>query len=391
MFRYLLLTITTLLVAITSLSAQENIDTANTSGIEYSYTPIVQSDSTHSGHYILNPETTGKRGNISLLLIPIYTPETNLGIGVGANYQLRSKDGHEEDLVWQLSLLCNASITGFYNIRISGNNWLGSSHRNQIDYGLNIESEPSRIWGIDYNAACGNKYHKYTQKEYSLWGRYTHFIKAFRLGLYGDYRHLGIANPDTEATTILQNEPQKISTAGIGWSITYDSRKLSNNTPLKGIYATVETIYRPKSLNNLNGNLWNISATIDYYQPLWKSAILAFDIHGELHSSNTPWLLSAELSSVHRMRSYYIGRYRGNRLATMQVELRQYNIWHGLGAAAWLGGGIALSSHETFDWNYILPTYGIGLRYNLYDTLFRLDAGFGRDGVTFILGINEAF
>ena len=50
------------------------------------------------------------------------------------------------------------------------------------------------------------------------------------------------------------------------------------------------------------------------------------------------------------------------------------------------------SSFKSFDFNDILPNYGVGIRVALGDgTSLRIDYGFGRRSNELIININEAF
>ena len=82
---------------------------------------------------------------------------------------------------------------------------------------------------------------------------------------------------------------------------------------------------------------------------------------------------------------------------TLQAELRQ-KIYKGLGAAVWGGAGNVFPTLESFDWRETLPTYGVGLRYEIRRNInVRFDYGFGRrdfDGRLIhgaVFSLNEAF
>ena len=97
------------------------------------------------------------------------------------------------------------------------------------------------------------------------------------------------------------------------------------------------------------------------------------------------------------MRGYYAGRFNDLCAIVLQAELRQ-KIYKGLGVAAWGGAGNVFSTFRTFDWGQTLPTYGVGLRYEIKRGMnIRFDYGFGDcdsrgeliHGAVF--SINEAF
>lgn len=374
--------------------------------LTYRYTPIDQSNTSTrgggSGRSIFEPIPVGEDGNISFMVAPAYSAETNLRLAAAVKYWQYAKEERlvEEYMrrrVCDISLMGSASISGFYNIAVEGTHpSLGRSGRHTVSYGAEVCSEPSRIWGLDYDTALAGNRHNYTEKEYSAWLRYDILVGPVTIGLYADYRCIDAVKLDEGATSVLQKEQLALSTSALGVRASYASRSQAQYSTLyeggirRGIYAMVEAIYRPRLLSNIAGDLWSLRAIFDYYQPLWRGALLALDIYGEIDSANTPWLLSAQLGSDSRMRGYYAGRFRGNTLISAQLELRQ-RIWRGLGIVAWGGAGEAFSANDAFEWRKLLPSYGAGLRYSYYNLTVRFDAAFGREGATFILGINEAF
>ena len=91
------------------------------------------------------------------------------------------------------------------------------------------------------------------------------------------------------------------------------------------------------------------------------------------------------------MRGYYYGRFNGNTMATVQVELRQ-RVWEGLVLAGWGGCGTAFSVNDPVSWRKVLPTYGAGLRWYLNATsVVRIDYAMGRNCRAFVVGYSEAF
>ena len=100
----------------------------------------------------------------------------------------------------------------------------------------------------------------------------------------------------------------------------------------------VKQVIYPKGLGNSGKTLYKTTATADYYQRLWRGAVLATDIFGEFNSSGMPWCMLAELGGGYRMRGYYLGRYIDNNILSCQIEYRQ-RIWRRIGCAVWGGAG----------------------------------------------------
>lgn len=369
-----------MLLAVSTLTAQ-NIEhkIVGCDTLTYQYTPIDQNCSkTSSSGRLAYKLFAGDPW--AIMLLPIYTLETNFGIAFTAKYYKPK---------FEISPIAIASISGYYNISVSGKNKL--YHRHSLDYGAGAKSEPTRLWGLTYDSALNSPHSKYTSKEYSAWVEYSYQpIETVTVGLFADYSYIGARKLDTESTKKLIDTQLTTSTTSFGAHLSYDTRSNTSHTQQQGIYTKIEASYLPKLLSNLSNNLWSLSATFDWYQPLWRGATLTFDLYGKHSSKKTPWLLQCQVGGDSRMRGYYLGRFRGNTLISSQLELRQH-IWRGIGITAWGGAGTAFSPNDSFASRKILPTYGGGLRY--YHKLFmvRADVGFGRNSYNIILSISEAF
>ena len=91
------------------------------------------------------------------------------------------------------------------------------------------------------------------------------------------------------------------------------------------------------------------------------------------------------------MRGYYAGRYIDNNLMAAQVELRQH-VWWRLGLAAWGGAGVTFPRFDALRWSDVLPTWGVGLRFEFEHRVnLRVDYGFGRDTRGIVFQMSEAF
>jgi outer membrane protein assembly factor BamA len=215
----------------------------------------------------------------------------------------------------------------------------------------------------------------------------------YHYGRFGGKRNF-VAESDF--VDLLGGDRVDYNATGLSLFVEFDTRDVLS-APQRGVYVGVQAKVRPKGMNNVGHTLWMGRLTANYYQRLWKGAILALDLRGELNSKGTPWVYNVTIGGASSMRGYYAGRFNDLCAVTLQAELRQ-QIYKGLGAAAWGGAGNVFSTFGEFDWRKTLPTYGIGLRYGIRrDINLRLDYGFGgRDhrgklihGAVFSL--NEAF
>lgn len=382
-----------------ALSAQDYpTDAIDTASLSYTYTPFDPNGAnkrSKAGQRVLDylsgtAPTNDKRVRFSFIGGPGYSTETSFRLGVLGQMAYLVKGNDPSTQPSTAALSASVSITGYYRISITGDNFFRSG-KHRLSYRAEFRSLPTKFWGLSFDASLRNPAGKYTSKRYLVLARYSYALtRNTYIGAYADYRYLNTIKPDANAIAALGDSRTSASAAGIGISLSYDSRNFTTNAT-KGIYASVEAIVRPEFVNNLGSNLWQLSATFDYYQPLWEGGTLAIDLYGEFHSSATPWLLRAELGDDNRMRGYYPGRFNGNNLITAQAELRQ-RIWQRLGCSVWGGAGTTFSVGDEFKWRKVLPTYGVGLRWELNQhTHIRFDAGFGRESYAFVLAFNEAF
>ena len=174
----------------------------------------------------------------------------------------------------------------------------------------------------------------------------------------------------------LNGEKSSYTATGISLFVEYDSRN-NIDAPQQGVYLSLQAKVRPRGLNSVGQTLWSGRLVADYYQRLWRGAVLAFDLRGEFNSEGTPWVYNATIGGLTSMRGYYAGRFNDLCAVTLQAELRQ-RLYKGLGATAWGGAGNVFHRFGDFDLSHTLPTYGVGLRYELKQGInFRLDYGFG--------------
>lgn len=343
-----------------------------------------------------------KRVDVTFVPAIYYSPSTSAGLAVMAAGLYRLDKSNRNIPASNFSLYATASLTGFYRVGASGNN-IFRDDRRRIIYSAEFSSQPTYFWGVGYDAAVTNEALRYLASRCVVDARFLQRVtKGLYVGLGVDYDyHFGRFGgrryaSEAEFLSLLGGERVEYSAAGLSLYVEFDSRDAISNAE-RGVYVTLQVKSRPKGLNNIGRSLWSGSLVVDYYQRLWKGAVLALDLRGELNSVGTPWVYNATIGGADAMRGYYAGRFNDLCAVTLQAELRQ-KIYKGLGASAWGGAGNVFSTFRNFSWGQTLPNYGAGLRYELKKGVrFRLDYGFGgRDyrgklihGAIF--SINEAF
>ena len=335
-----------------------------------------------------NKEKRDKKFDFSIIGGPFYSNDIKVGLGIVASGLYRTDRSDTLLQPSNVSLFSSVATSGFYMVGIRGTN-IWPKDRYRLNYLLYTFSFPSAFWGIGYDMAVDNaNASRYTRKQNQLKVDFQ-----FRVA---DNLYLGpLASVDYvdglhfDRPELLNGQDPSVFSLGVGFVLNYDSRDVMTNA-YKGWYVRIEQYANPKWL----GNKYAYGRTdliVDYYQKLWKGAVLAFDFHTQHNYGDVPWTMMAKLGGSYRMRGYYEGRYRDNNLTEIQMELRQH-IWHRHGIAAWVGAGNVYKDFKTFRWNHTLPNYGIGYRWEFKKRVnVRLDYGFGKGQSGFLFQINEAF
>ncbi|MDE6451448.1 MAG: BamA/TamA family outer membrane protein, partial [Odoribacter sp.] len=187
--------------------------------------------------------------------------------------------------------------------------------------------------------------------------------------------------------TFLKGEKNNITVQGFGLFVSYDSRDFQPN-PLEGTYIKLEQLFFPDFWDN---PFKRTEFNFRQYNKIWQGAILASDLQGTFNYGNPPWSMVALIGGSNRMRGYYEGQYRDSKSIQAQIEIRQH-IYNRHGMVLWGGAGNVFPDFRHFRWKEMLPTYGIGYRWEFKKRVnIRLDYGFGKGQNAFYFNIDEAF
>lgn len=377
--------------------------------VAYRYTPINTADKNKKNrgkgrvlrYFAENNIDRSFERKVDMAFVPAlyYAPSTSAGLAVMATGLYRLDKRNRNIPASNFSVYATASLTGFYCVGVSGNNIFKNDNR-RIVYNAEFYSQPTSFWGVGYDTAMANSAINYLASRCIIEGKFLQKItKGLYAGVGADYNYhfgkFGGKYASQEAlVSRLDGEGVVYNATGISLFVEYDTRN-SISAPQRGVYIAVQGKVRPKGMNSVGQTLWMGRLSANYYQRLWRGAILAFDLRGEVNSKGTPWVYNATLASS--MRGYYAGRFNDLCAVTLQAELRQ-RIYRGFGVVAWGGAGNVFSTFGSFDWNKTLPTYGVGLRYEIKRGLnIRFDYGFGsrdhRDKLIHgaVFSFNEAF
>ena len=399
------------LLSVEAVAQNDSILVLGRDTVAYRYTPVDSTSQTTKERkgfqnfvrYIAESNTDQsfeKRVDMTFVPTIYYTNSTSLGLAVMATGLYRLDKQNRDIPASNFSVFATASITGFYRVGIGGTNIFRNDNQ-RILYNAEFFSMPTLFWGVGYDAAMQNEAVSYLASRSIVNVRFLQrVVKGLYVGVGADFNyHFGRFGgkryvAEEEFLSLLGGETTTYNATGISLFVEYDSRDVITN-PQCGVYVAVQAKVRPCGMNSVGHTLWGGRLTANYYQRLWRGGVLAFDLRGELNSKDTPWVYNATLGGA--LRGYYAGRFNDLCAISLQAELRQ-KIYKRLGAVAWGGAGNVFRTFGEFDWSKTLPTYGVGLRFELKKNVnLRLDYGFGsRDqrgklihGAVF--SINEAF
>ena len=357
-----------------------------------------QADTTRPGffHRFINyfataneDKTLSKKFDFSIIGGPHYSSDIKLGLGIVAAGLFRAD---REDLSIppsNVSLFGDITTSGFYMLGIRGNTlFKGAKYR--LDYNTYFFSMPSGFWGIGYDAGLHNPAGSYKRQQSQIKVDFMYRIaNNLYIGINGSFNYIRGLDFDEAGKSYLEGEKTQYTNTGVGAFILYDSRDIITNA-YRGWYFKLDQRFFPKFMGNRPA-FNRTELFLNYYHPIWKDAVMAYDLHGQVQTGDVPWTMLSLLGGSSRMRGYYEGHYRDRDILEVQAELRQ-RIWRRIGATAWVGAGNVFHSFARFDLGQTLPNYGIGLRWEFKQRVnVRLDYGFGKKQSGFLFSINEAF
>lgn len=350
------------------------------------------------GQYLKNTNKQSyKPFDWTILGGPFFNSTSGLGIAGGLTglYSYDRKD----------STLQRSDATAVFAIGVTGQMQVGFRGHNYMkhdkyrwDYQLFFYYLPSKFWGLGYHRAL-HDYNESLYRQIKLEFKPNFLFRVAKNFYVGPQLYMQLCRTyefDDHSDTLLIGkhglQNHNIQTYGGGVIIQYDSRDFAQNA-YRGHFLKIEQMFYPKLLNKYYFNSTDITYTT-YVRP-YKSAILAFELHGLYNYASTrgevPWTMLAKSGAGNRLRGYYEGRYMDNGIVEAQIELRQH-IRKRWGACVWIGGGNVFNSFKTFDANHFLPSYGVGARWEMKHRVnIRFDMGFTRNSPGFCFNIGEAF
>lgn len=251
-----------------------------------------------------------------------------MGIGVLASGLYRVDRTDSLTPPSDVSFFGNFSLSGFYMFGVSGNT-LFNHNRSRVIYEVSFGSKPLEFWGIGYEAGRFNQSADYIRKQVKFDAGYLYEVwRHLYVGGSVLFSHTKGTDFDDRGIDYLAGQKLHYTLSGIGMTLQYDSRDFIP-APERGTFLMVKQVIYPKGLGNSGKTLYKTTATADYYQRLWRGAVLATDIFGEFNSSGMPWMPCwAELG----------GGYRDARVLSGTLYRQQHPFLPDRVPSAYLGG-----------------------------------------------------
>lgn len=337
--------------------------------------------------------TFEKRFDFSAAAVPKYTYEGSFGIGAMAAAAYRIDRRDSSLLPSDITLEGSASLRGFFYVGVSGNTYFPKG-RHRLLYDFYFEQQNKQFWGLDYEE-CSRQDPTFYRR-WNFFGKINYDYRVFdRLYMgamldlsYSSAVHVG--DPD-----YFKGQDTWYYLTGFGISLQYDSRDVPRY-PTQGCNVFFRPMVYPAACGTYGRTIWRFTFNADYFQWLWRGGVLAFDFFAQNNLPDVPWMMKEAVGGEYRLRGYYDGRYMDNNMVSFQVELRQRLFWR-IGMVLFGGCGAVYPSLKEWEWERILPSYGLGLRLEFKKGInVRVDYALGRDawkgeGGIFVLSIGESF
>lgn len=187
------------------------------------------------------------------------------------------------------------------------------------------------------------------------------------------------------------DDNNRLVTSALGGSLAFDSRD-DQSYPHKGQFVLAEMMFAGSAFgSDTNFNSFRLSA--NDFVPLSTSRVLAFRGTVCRVGVNAPFTDICLFGVQSDLRGYDAGRYRDNAMAAIQGEWRA-RLWGRFGVVAFAGVGEVSPEFTELSWGNLLPSGGVGLRYQVLkskSTNIGVDYAQGKNQGSFYLRLGEAF
>jgi len=263
-----------------------------------------------------------------------------------------------------VGIIGKASTKKTFFIGIAGWNY-SPSGKFFTSYNIKTGSRKRYFWGTGFENAQDDSNKTLTKIDDSrckITVLYT--IKNHHIGIIGGYDYFSI-NPISDTIRTAINTARGFNRK-LSLGVLYKFSNLDEeNNPSKGISFEASAL------------TYRFNAVFDAYLNIWKGGILYTDIYQAYTIGHPSWFLWPSMGSGDRMQVYYQGKYIDRHLICTVVGIRQL-LYKNHTIILSIGAGNIFPSLDKFNIKNTLPTYGIGYRVKIYNTMLKIDLGLGK-------------
>lgn len=291
--------------------------------------------------------------------------------------------------IGSISVDVGASVKGWCAVHLSGENSIGRGQA--FSYDVAVERAPTYFYGLGYRAMRDNP--RTTFQRVAQRVRLS-FLESVERGLrlifsveYGEIKACELSGRAVQYLHQADESVLSVRSAALSCSAEYEKTFATGGNALFRLRLTQQI--RPRALSNYPHTLWHTLLRTEYHCPLWRDAVMEFDVVGELWSRATPWLFWPSAGSDIRLRIYSHGRYVDRNMLASHIALHQW-VFGPVGCEVWCGAVNMFS--DKIVWRHTLPSLGVGVRARVGERLMvRVGYGFGRCAHGIIIGVKDTF
>jgi len=183
-----------------------------------------------------------------------------------------------------------------------------------------------------------------------------------------------------------------LTISSLGFNVQHDRRDVIFY-PTRGHFLQATADYNARSVgSDRSFNRYQVG--INKYIPFGDKHVLALRASGcGVTGSVIPFFAYCQFGQQGDNRGYQAGRYRDVAMLAMQAEWRSI-LWRKIGGTVFFGVGEVAPDGRSFSWDKVLPSGGLGLRYNLLKQgrlNLRADFAYSNTGFSWSMGLGEVF
>ena len=262
---------------------------------------------------------------------------------------------------------------------------------------LVAEKYPFKFYGIG-NSTIENDEEDYTPITYGIDVSFVRkiFYDYLNAGLHLDFRYDKIIKVEENKSLDMNSIPGASGGTVFGLGIDIDVDKRDNNfNPFNGGYLDLKATF----YNDIWGSDFNFARYfIDArkYFPLKfgdDTHVFAIQSVFDVTSGKLPFYSLPTFGGDLSMRGFFLGRYRDNLSAYLQMDYR-FPVWWRIGAILFGSTGQVSNGFNHLAIDRFKFAGGFGLRFNVIPDermAARFDLGFSKDGLQFYITFGEAF